>query len=186
MLFAYMRGYLGRSVGVLAFLMGMAAASPLAAQNSPEEVAAAYLATWNAHDPDAAAMLLADDVVYLDVTVGEPQKGRAAARDNVIRVFIDGHRVRVDLRRHQYRRLGPDTPATGKSFRFDGVTLMGRGQKHAPKVKQYSTSETMLTWKFIGGRYPSVRTRASSQAVVDFKDHAEFEVHQRWTRSSIT
>jgi SnoaL-like domain len=81
MLFAYMRGYLGRSVGVLAFLMGMAAASPLAAQNSPEEVAAAYLATWNAHDPDAAAMLLADDVVYLDVTVGEPQKGRARQCD---------------------------------------------------------------------------------------------------------
>jgi steroid delta-isomerase-like uncharacterized protein len=134
--------YLGRSVGVLAFLVGMAAASPLAAQNSPEEVAAAYLAAWNAHDPDAAAMLLADDVVYLDVTVGEPQKGRAAARDNVIRVFMT---AAPDLKRQMTGKpvlsddgiafewtfggtntgaWGPDTPATGKSFRFDGVTLI--------------------------------------------------------------
>jgi hypothetical protein len=26
--------------------------------------------------------------------------------------------------RHQYGRLGPDTPATGKPFSFNGVTFM--------------------------------------------------------------
>ena len=30
---------------------------------------------------------MADDVTYLDVTVGDPQKGRDAARDKVIKVF---------------------------------------------------------------------------------------------------
>jgi uncharacterized protein (TIGR02246 family) len=51
-------------------------------------VADAYLAAWNAHDADAAAALMADDVTYLDVTVGEPQKGRDAARDKVIKLFV--------------------------------------------------------------------------------------------------
>ena len=46
------------------------------------------MAAWNAHDPDAAAALMADDVTYLDVTVGDPQKGRDAARDKVIKLFV--------------------------------------------------------------------------------------------------
>jgi uncharacterized protein (TIGR02246 family) len=50
--------------------------SALAADMTPRQVADAYMAAWNAHDPDAAAALMADNVTYLDVTVGEPQKGR--------------------------------------------------------------------------------------------------------------
>ena len=35
----------------------------------------------------------ADDATYYDVTVGEPQVGRAAARDNVIKVFMAAART---------------------------------------------------------------------------------------------
>jgi ketosteroid isomerase-like protein len=47
-----------------------------------------YMAAWNAHDADRAATFLAEDAVYFDATVGTPQNGKAAARDNVIKVFI--------------------------------------------------------------------------------------------------
>ncbi len=133
--------YHGRVIGALTFVAAIAA-SPLAAQTSPQQVAEAYVAAWNAHDADAAAALMADDVVYLDVTVGEPQKGRAAARDNVIQVFMtaapdlkwqmrgepvvsaDGIAFEWTFGGTNTGAWGPDTPATGKAFQFDGVTLM--------------------------------------------------------------
>ena len=54
---------------------------------TPRQVADAYLAAWNAHDADAAAAFMADDVTYFDATVGEAQKGRDHARDKVIKLF---------------------------------------------------------------------------------------------------
>jgi steroid delta-isomerase-like uncharacterized protein len=130
-----------RLIAALAIAAGLAS-SPLAAQNAPREVADAYMAAWNAHDADAAAALLADDVTYLDVTVGEPQKGRAAARDNVIKLFMtavpdltwkmtsapvesaDGIAFEWTFAGTNTGAWGPETPATGKAFSFDGVTFM--------------------------------------------------------------
>jgi steroid delta-isomerase-like uncharacterized protein len=130
-----------RLVVALAIAAGLAW-SPLAAQTAPREVAEAYLAAWNAHDAEAAAALLADDVTYLDVTVGEPQKGRLAARDNVIQLFMtaapdlswkmrgepvesaDGIAFEWTFGGTNTGAWGPDTPATGAAFRFDGVTFM--------------------------------------------------------------
>ena len=60
----------------------------MARDMTPRQVAEAYLAAWNAHDADAAAALMADDVTYFDVIVGKPQKGRDAARDKVIKLFV--------------------------------------------------------------------------------------------------
>jgi steroid delta-isomerase-like uncharacterized protein len=125
-----------------ALLLVAAATSALAAGTTPQEVAEAYMAAWNAHDAEAAAALLDEDVTYLDVTVGEPQKGRAAARDNVIRLFItavpdlswkmrgepvaseDGIAFEWIFGGTNTGEWGPDTPATGKAFSFDGVTFM--------------------------------------------------------------
>jgi steroid delta-isomerase-like uncharacterized protein len=130
-----------RLVVALAIAAGLAS-SPLAAQTAPREVVDAYMAAWNAHDAEAAAALLADDVVYLDVTVGEPQKGRAAARDNVIKLFMtaapdltwkmtgapvesaDGIAFEWTFAGTNTGDWGPETPATGKAFSFDGVTFM--------------------------------------------------------------
>src|SRR5262245_47935397 len=61
-------------IGLL--LAAVLTTSALAKDMTARQVAEAYLAAWNAHDPGAAAALMADDVTYLDVTVGEPQKGR--------------------------------------------------------------------------------------------------------------
>ena len=60
----------------------------MARDMTPRQVAEAYLAAWNAHDVAAAAAFMADDVTYLEVTVGEPQKGRDAARDKIIKLFM--------------------------------------------------------------------------------------------------
>lgn len=49
----------------------------------------AYLAAWNKHDAAAAAAILADNVEYYDASVGEAQKGRDAARTNVIEAFLN-------------------------------------------------------------------------------------------------
>src|SRR5512146_1799972 len=52
------------------------------------QVARDYVAAWNAHDAEKAASYFADDGVYFDASVGTPQQGREAARDNVIKVFL--------------------------------------------------------------------------------------------------
>jgi steroid delta-isomerase-like uncharacterized protein len=109
---------------------------------TPRQVVDAYLTAWNAHDPDAAAALMAEDVTYLDATVGEPQKGRDAARDKVIKLFVtavpdvtykmrgepiesaNGIAFEFTFAGTNTGAWGPDTPATGKPFSFNGVTFM--------------------------------------------------------------
>ena len=127
-------------IGLLVALAGTTSA--LAADMTPRQVADAYMAAWNAHDPDAAAALMADNVTYLDVTVGEPQKGRDAARDKVIKLFVaaapdltwkmtsepiesaNGIAYEWTFAGTNTGAWGPDTPATGKTFSFNGVTFM--------------------------------------------------------------
>lgn len=48
-----------------------------------------YMAGWNAHDAGRAARSLDADVEYYDATVGVPQRGMEAARDNVITFFLE-------------------------------------------------------------------------------------------------
>jgi steroid delta-isomerase-like uncharacterized protein len=125
-----------------ALLTAVATAGALAAEKTPRQVAEAYVAAWNAHDANAAAALLAENATYLDVTVGEPQKGREAARDNVIQLFMtaapdltwkmtsepvesaDGIAFEWTFGGTNTGDWGQDTPATGKAFSFDGVTFM--------------------------------------------------------------
>ena len=132
--------YLGWMIGALLALA--VTTSALAKDLTPRQVANAYLAAWNAHDADAAAALMADDVTYLDVTAGEPQKGRDAARDKVIKLFVtaapdltwkmssepiesaDGIAFEWTFGGTNTGAWGPDTPATGKPFSFNGVTFM--------------------------------------------------------------
>ena len=47
-----------------------------------------YLSAWNVHDVQSAGSYLDEGVVYLDVSVGEVQRGRQAAEDNVIGVLM--------------------------------------------------------------------------------------------------
>lgn len=78
-----------------------AAAAPAPATRAPAPVAPApdstqamdklledYLSAWNVHDVQGAGSYLDEGVVYLDVSVGEVQRGRQAAEDNVIGVLM--------------------------------------------------------------------------------------------------
>lgn len=113
-----------------------------AAQEDPQKVIQAYMAAWNAHDAEKASKYLAEDAVYYDVTVGTPQKGRVAARDNVIKIFVGAvpnlkwemtskPLVSKDGISFQWRFSGTntgawskETPATGKPLSFEGVSFV--------------------------------------------------------------
>ncbi|MFT4021553.1 MAG: ester cyclase [Acinetobacter sp.] len=112
------------------------------AADNPKQIIAAYMAAWNAHNPDKAATYLAKDVEYFDVTVGTPQKGQVAARDKVIKVFTqavpdlkwqmtsapivdkDGIAFQWRFTGHNTGAWGADTPATGKAISFEGVSFV--------------------------------------------------------------
>ena len=49
----------------------------------------AYMAAWNAHDPDKAATYLAVNATFLDMTVGTPVQGRENIKNEVIAYFIN-------------------------------------------------------------------------------------------------
>lgn len=101
-----------------------------------------YMAAWNAHDVDKAASFLADDAVFLDAAVGIPQNGKAAARDNVIKVFIgalpdltwkmisapivsaDGIAFQWEFAGHNTGAWSADTPAANKPLKFQGVSFV--------------------------------------------------------------
>jgi len=101
-----------------------------------------YMAAWNAHDAGKAAAYFAEDGVYFDATVGTPQKGRAAARDKVIQVFLtavpdarwemtsapivsaEGIAFQWKFSGTNSGAWGPETPATDKPLSFEGVSFV--------------------------------------------------------------
>jgi steroid delta-isomerase-like uncharacterized protein len=128
-----------RSVSIL---MLFAAAGLAQAADSSKAVIDGYMAAWNAHDAEKASSFFAEDGVYFDATVGTPQKGRIAARDNVIKVFLDAVPdakwemtstpiVSNDGIAFQWKFSGtnsgawsPETPATNKPLSFEGVSFV--------------------------------------------------------------
>lgn len=120
----------------------LAQASNASSHETPKQIVDAYMAAWNAHDAEKAASYMAKDVEYFDVTVGTPQKGREAARDNVIKVFVNAVPdlkwkmngtpiVSKDGIAFQWTFSGTNTgawdaqtPATNKPLSFDGVSFV--------------------------------------------------------------
>ena len=108
----------------------------------PKQVVESYMKAWNEHNANKAATYLANDAVYYDVTVGEEQKGRVAARDNVINVFVtavpnlkwemtskpieskDGISFQWKFTGNNTGAWGKDTPATNKPISFEGVSFI--------------------------------------------------------------
>lgn len=128
-----------RNIGFLALfaLAGLAQAA-----DDAKAIVDGYMAAWNAHDANKAGEFLAEDAEYYDVTVGTPQKGRAAARDNVIKVFVgaipdlkwemtgapivsaDGIAFQWVFSGTNTGAWSAETPATGKPVKFEGVSFM--------------------------------------------------------------
>lgn len=128
-----------RNIGFLALFAfaGMAQAA-----DDAKAIVDGYMAAWNAHDADKAGEFLAEDAEYYDVTVGTAQKGRAAARDNVIKVFVgaipdlkwqmtgapivsaDGIAFQWVFSGTNTGAWSAETPATGKPVKFEGVSFI--------------------------------------------------------------
>ncbi len=68
------------------------AAAPAAAagETAPRQLLQAWLAAWNAHDQRRLGLLLADDVEYFDAGFSGIQRGRDAAIENGVSVFLRG------------------------------------------------------------------------------------------------
>jgi len=126
----------------IAFITLGALAGLAQAADDAKAIVEGYMAAWNAHDADKAGEFLAEDAEYLDVTVGAPQKGRAAARDNVIKVFVgaipdlkwemtgapivsaDGIAFQWVFSGTNSGAWSAETPATGKPVKFEGVSFI--------------------------------------------------------------
>ncbi|WP_079202945.1 ester cyclase [Pseudomonas sp. CC6-YY-74] len=124
------------------FILICTLAGLVQAADDAKAIVDGYMAAWNAHDADLAATFLAEDAVYFDATVGTPQNGKAAARDNVIKVFIgavpdlswkmtsapiagaDGIAFQWVFTGTNSGAWGPETPATGKPLSFEGVSFI--------------------------------------------------------------
>ncbi|MND68837.1 SnoaL-like polyketide cyclase [compost metagenome] len=124
------------------FILFCALAGMAQAADDAKAIVDGYMAAWNAHDVDKAAGFLAEDAVYFDATVGTPQQGRAAARDNVIKVFItavpdltwkmtsepivsaDGIAFQWEFAGTNSGAWSAETPATNKPLKFEGVSFV--------------------------------------------------------------
>ncbi|MFP6848126.1 MAG: nuclear transport factor 2 family protein [Pseudomonas sp.] len=128
-----------RTISLLALF---ACAGLAQAADDAKAIVDGYMAAWNAHDADKAATFLAEDAVYFDATVGTPQNGKAAARDNVIKVFVgavpdlqwqmtsapivsaNGIAFQWKFSGTNSGAWGAETPATGKPLSFEGVSFV--------------------------------------------------------------
>lgn len=102
----------------------------------------AYVEAWNSHDADKAGAFLHEDMAYFDASVGETQRGRQAAIDNVIKVFHgavpdavwtirsepiateDGFAFEWTLSGTNTGDWSPAIKGTGKAIQFDGVSFV--------------------------------------------------------------
>ncbi len=133
---------MNNALRTLSFLALFACAGLAQAADDAKAIVDGYMAAWNAHDADKAGEFLAEDAEYYDVTVGSAQKGRAAARDNVIKVFVtaipdlkwvmtgapivsaDGIAFQWQFSGTNAGAWSAETPATGKLVSFEGVSFV--------------------------------------------------------------
>jgi len=80
--------FLAGAVLATSLIGSVQAASPKVGPGTPLAVVKTYMAGWNAHDPNLAAMNMDFDVEYFDATVGQSTFGVVPARDNVIKFFM--------------------------------------------------------------------------------------------------
>ena len=118
------------------------ATAPVAPTGSAERAALdAWLAAWNAHDAQRLGALMADDVVWFDAGFAGVQRGRDAALERGVGVFLRGvPDLRWELRGEpivghdaiawEWTFTGTHTgtwgsvPATRQRLQLKGVSLM--------------------------------------------------------------
>lgn len=134
--------YMKNILQALILVPAMAGVTVVHAAVPPKQIVTSYMQAWNQHDANKAASYFAKDGVFYDATVGTPQKGQVAARDNVISVFInavpnlkwemtsapivskDGISFQWRFTGNNTGAWGKDTPATNKPINFEGVSFV--------------------------------------------------------------
>lgn len=108
---------------------------------APRQLLQAWLAAWNAHDQPRLGLLLAEEVEYFDAGFSGIQRGREAAIENGVSVFLRGlPDLRWELRGEpivgadaiawEWTLTGTNTgtwggiPATRQQINLKGVGLM--------------------------------------------------------------
>jgi steroid delta-isomerase-like uncharacterized protein len=125
-----------------AFLVLISHAVLATEQNDSLVVVRDYMNAWNAHNAEAAAGYFAQNVEFLDASVGTPQVGRENAKTQVVQVFIqavpdlqwkmlgepivNGENIAFEWE-FKGTNTGPwnaETPATNRPLSFKGVSFM--------------------------------------------------------------
>nr|WP_319565992.1 ester cyclase [uncultured Rhodoferax sp.] len=129
-------------LGRLVLLPALFLTAQAYAVEAPLKVVQKYMAAWNAHNANDAALNFDYDVEYFDASVGQSQYGVVTARDNVIKFFMDAFPdlqwkmegapvVSKDAVAFQWVFTGTNTgiavdcgKATGKPIAFHGVSMI--------------------------------------------------------------
>lgn len=129
-------------LGRLVLLPALLFTAQAHAADAPLKVVQKYMAAWNAHNANDAALNFDYDVEYFDASVGQSQFGVVTARDNVIKFFMDAFPdlqwrmegaplVSKDAVAFQWVFTGTNTgipvdcgKATGKPIAFHGVSMI--------------------------------------------------------------
>jgi steroid delta-isomerase-like uncharacterized protein len=144
-----------------------AAAKPVAApapappaRGAERAVLEAGVAGWNAHDAPRLAAMMADDIVYFDAGFSGVQRGRDAAMDRGVWVFLRGvPDLRWELRGEpvvgrdaiawEWTFTGTHTgtwgsvPATRQQLQLKGVSVMRIRDGRVAEVSSYYDSLTL-------------------------------------------
>jgi steroid delta-isomerase-like uncharacterized protein len=136
------------------------AAAPVVAKGASRAMLDAWLAACNAHDVERAGELLAEDVEYFDAGFSGIQRGRQAAMENGLSMFLRGVPdlrwelrgepiVGVDSIAWEWTFTGTNSgtwggvPATGQSIQLKGVSLMRLRDGKISHVASYYDSGTL-------------------------------------------
>jgi steroid delta-isomerase-like uncharacterized protein len=130
------------------------------AAGGERRVLEAWLAAWNAHDAPTLATMMSDDVVYFDAGFAGLQRGRDAAMDRGVWVFMRGvPDLHWELRGEpivghdsiawEWTFTGTHTgtwgsvPATRQRLQLKGVSLMRLRDGRISEVASYYDSLTL-------------------------------------------
>jgi len=142
--------------------------------DSPDTVAAAFVAAWMRRDPDALAALFAEDADFVNV-VGlwwEDRPAIAAAHRIGLTTFFA--RSRLALGRVKTRRLGGDAAVVHARLRLTGQTMPdGAGAGPRSTILVFMMQRRPSGWICVAAQntdiVPGAETRAAGPAPVRYE-----------------
>ncbi len=116
-----------------------------------------FMSAWNAHNADRAIALLADDIVWQDVTTPDPMRGKAAVRQYIQNWFTAFPDMRVVVKN---RVVNEDQVAAEVEFNGTntGPMHMGPGAPAIPATGKKVTGKGTYFVRIRNGKAVAVHT----------------------------